>query len=112
MSTEQTEAMMEHHSEALAAEVMDEAALDELLSDYHEDAVFISNLGGIVRGHDAIRTIFSSAGAMPGFERTSRHVEGDTGYVTWKADGIPFGADTFVMRDGKIAVQTVALHFG
>ena len=62
MSTEQTQAMMEHHSEALAAEVMDEAALDELLSDYHEDAVFISNLGGIMRGHEAIRTIFSSAG--------------------------------------------------
>lgn len=112
MSTEQTEAMMEHHSEALAAEVMDEAALDELLSDYHEDAVFISNLGGVVRGHDAIRAIFSSAGSLAGFEQTSKHVDGDTGYVTWKADGIPFGTDTFVLRDGKIAVQTVALHFG
>ena len=112
MATDDTKAMMDHHSEALAAEVMDDAALDELLSDYHEDAVFISNLGGIVRGHDAIRAIFSSAGAMPGFERTSLHVDGDVGYVAWKADGIPFGTDTFVMRDGKIAVQTVALHFG
>ncbi len=32
MSTEQTKAMMGHHSEALAAEVMDEASLDELMS--------------------------------------------------------------------------------
>ncbi len=112
MSTEQTKAMMEHHSEALTAEVMDEAALDDLMSDYHEDAVFISNLGGVVHGRDAIRPLFASAGAMPGFERTSHHVDGDIGYVSWKADGIPFGTDTFVMRDGKIAVQTVALHFG
>ena len=112
MPTEQTKAMMDHHAEALAAEEMDEAALDELMSDYHDDAVFISNLGGVLRGADAIRSVFSAAGPMPGFERTSFHVDGDVGYVSWKADGIPFGTDTFVLRDGKIAVQTVALHFG
>ena len=112
MSTEQTKAMMEHHSEALAAEVMDDAALDEIAADYHDDAVFISNLGGVVSGVEAIKAIFSSAGNLAGFEQTSQHVDGDVGYVTWKADGIPFGTDTFLVREGKIAVQTVALHFG
>lgn len=112
MSTEQTKAMMDHHSEALAAEVMDDAALDEIAADYHDDAVFISNLGGVVSGVAGIRAIFASAGNLPGFEQTSHHVDGDVGYTTWKADGIPFGTDTFLLRDGKIAVQTVALHFG
>ena len=32
--------------------------------------------------------------------------------MTWKAEGIPFGTDTFVVRDGRIVTQTVALHFG
>ena len=112
MSTEQTKAMMDHHSEALAAEVMDAAALDEIAADYHDDVVFISNLGGVVTGVDAVRAIFASAGNLPGFEQTRQHVDGDVGYVTWKADGIPFATDTFLVRDGKIAVQTVALHFG
>ena len=62
-------------------------------------------------GIPAIRPMFANAGAMPGFEQTSQHVEGDVGFVTWKADGIAFGTDTFLLRDGKIAVQTVALHF-
>jgi ketosteroid isomerase-like protein len=110
MSTEQTKALMEHHSALLAAEITD-ASLDELMADYHDDAMFISNLSGVATGHEAIRPMFAMAGAMPGFEQTSQHVEGDVGYVTWKAEGIAFGTDTFLLRDGKIAVQTVALHF-
>lgn len=110
MSTAQTKAIMEHHS-ALLAEAITDASLDELMADYADDAMFVSNLGGVVTGHDAIRPMFAMAGAMPGFEQTSQHVDGDVGYVTWKADGIAFGTDTFLMRDGKIAVQTVALHF-
>lgn len=110
MSTDQTKAVMDHHSELLAEEITD-ASLDELMADYAEEAMFVSNLSGAVTGHDAIRPMFAAAGAMPGFVQTSQHVEGDVGYVTWKADGIAFGTDTFLMRDGKIAVQTVALHF-
>lgn len=110
MSTEQTKALMEHHTELLGAELTDDG-LDELMSDYHDDAMFVSNLGGVVTGIEAIRPMFASAGAMAGFEHTSQHIEGDVGYVTWKADGIAFGTDTFLLRDGKIAVQTVALHF-
>jgi hypothetical protein len=112
MPTEQTKAVLEHHSEALRAPEVTEAVLDELMADYHDDAVFISNLSGTVVGVAAIRPMFASAsGAIPGFERTSEHIDGDVGYVTWKADGIAFGTDTFVLRDGKIALQTVALHF-
>ena len=39
------------------------------------------------------------------------HVDGDRSFVTWKAEGIALGTDTVVVRDGKIAAQTVVLHF-
>lgn len=112
MPTEQTKAVLDHHAEALSAAEVTDATLDEIMADYHDDAVFVSNLSGTVVGIDAIRPMFASVtGAIPGFERTSEHIEGEVGYVTWKADGIAFGTDTFVLRDGKIALQTVALHF-
>ena len=112
MPTEQTKAVLDHHSEALSAEEITDAALDDIMADYHDDAVFVSNLSGVITGIDAIRPMFASAaGAIPGFEKTGEHIEGEVGYVTWKADGIAFGTDTFVLRDAKIALQTVALHF-
>ena len=36
-------------------------------------------------------------------------VEDDVAFFTWKTDAVAFGSDTFVLRDGKIAVQTVAM---
>jgi len=36
-------------------------------------------------------------------------VEGDLAYITWHTDQVPFGSDTFVIRDGKIVYQTVAV---
>jgi ketosteroid isomerase-like protein len=108
MSTEDTKAILDHHSEAL-----DAGDVDDLMSDYTEDSVFISNLGGVVKGLDAIRGVFEmTKDGLPDFEALGEHVEGDVGYVWWKASGIAFGTDTFVIRDGKIATQTVALHLG
>ncbi len=108
MPTDVTKAILDHH-----AEMLDAGDVDGLMEDYAEDAVFISNLGGVVSGLDAIRGIFAAtSGGVAGFEAGVEHVDRDVGYVTWKAEGIPFGTDTFVIRDGKIAVQTVALHFG
>jgi ketosteroid isomerase-like protein len=108
MSTEVTKAILDHHSAML-----DAGDVDGLMADYAEDAVFVSNLGGVVTGLDAIRGIFAAtSGGVAGLEQGVEHVDGDVGYVTWKAEGVPFGTDTFVIRDGKIAVQTVALHFG
>ena len=49
---------------------------------------------------------------VPRLQSLGEHVDGDIAYVWWKADGIAFGTDTFVVRDGKIASQTVGLHFG
>lgn len=43
---------------------------------------------------------------------TGEQVEREVAYVTWTSDGVPFGTDTFVVRDGKIAVQTAAMFLG
>jgi hypothetical protein len=37
------------------------------------------------------------------------HVDDDVAFVTWKTKTVAFGSDTFVLRGGKIAVQTVAM---
>ena len=107
MSSQSTRAVFEHHAATLAA-----GDIDGMLDDYTDESVFISNLGGVVTGLDAIRAVFGAGAELPGFELTTTHIEGDTAFITWKAEGMPFGTDTFVVRDGKIAVQTVALHLG
>ena len=45
-------------------------------------------------------------------EWTDVHVEHDVAYVAWKADGVPFRTDTFVVRNDKFSAQTVSIHFG
>jgi ketosteroid isomerase-like protein len=108
MSTEETKAILDHHTAML-----DAGDLDGLMEDYTEDSIFVSNLSGVVTGLDGIRGIFSGAttGGLAGFESGVEHVDGDIGYVTWSADGVPFGTDTFVIRDNKILAQSVGLHF-
>ena len=107
MPTDATKAILDHHMAAL-----DSDDLDDLMSDYTEDSVFISNLGGVIKGLEAIRGVFAmTSGGMAGFEAGVEHVDGDIAFVTWKAEGIALGTDTFVVRDGKIAAQTVVLHF-
>lgn len=46
------------------------------------------------------------------FAMDEMEIAGDVAFTPWHADTashqIPLGTDTFVMRDGKIAVQTFA----
>jgi len=108
MSTEATKAVLDHHQAML-----DASDLDGLMDDYTEDSFFVTNLTGTATGLEAIRAVFAGlGGAMPGFELLGEVVEGDVAYIWWKADGIAFGTDTFLVRDGKIANQTVGLHLG
>jgi ketosteroid isomerase-like protein len=104
VSTEETRAVIDRHMAALHA-----GDIDTVMEDYTDTSVFIVNLGGVAVGPDAIRPFLAAAGQLPGFVETTAFTEGDTHYVTWTADGIAFGTDTLVVRDGKIAVQTVAI---
>ena len=109
---EQTAAILTHHLEAFGA-----GDVDRLLSDYTEDSVIITP-DGVLRGLDQLRPLFEhfvTEIAPPGeyeIELTQQVIDGETAYITWKLESagysIPFGTDTFVIRDGKIMTQTFA----
>ncbi len=76
------------------------------MADYTDQSVLISSRHGVLTGA-AIRTFFESPTDMTGFEVTGLHIEGEVILLTWKTAAVSAGSDTFVIRDGKIAVQTV-----
>jgi uncharacterized protein (TIGR02246 family) len=109
---ETTRQVFEHHIGALGA-----GDIDGILGDYTEDSILIGP-DGALKGRQAIRGFFEGVLATlfkPGtyeFTMDTLHVAEDIAYVVWHANCAPadivFAADTFVIRDGKIAVQTFA----
>ena len=103
--------VLEHHNHYLQA-----GNLEETLADYNEDSVII-NMGGPVIGIDNIREFFIDdiENCLPPettYETLQQYVHGDMAYVTWKAESpyysVPYGTDTFFIKDGKIVKQTFA----
>jgi uncharacterized protein (TIGR02246 family) len=107
-----TRQVFEHHLSALGA-----GDLDGILSDYADDSILISP-DGALKGRQAIRGFFEGVLASlfkPGtydFTMDTLHVADDVAYVVWHANcasaNVVFAADTFLIRNGKIAVQTFA----
>ena len=106
MSTEST---LGHHLNAFGD------GIDAIMGDYTDGSVLFTPDGPLT-GLEPIRGFFD------GFLRTSppellqamtlirQDVRGDVAYVLWKAEPfIPLATDTFVIRDGKIVVQTFAV---
>ena len=63
-----------------------------------------------LRGKAAIEQMFKNIAANPPkIVEDVRVVDGDFAYITWHSDQLPFGTDTFALRDGKIVCQTVAI---
>lgn len=97
-----------HHAQVLGA-----GDLEGIVSDYTDDAVFITP-GGVLRGKDGIRQAFTKLLAdVPNaaWELPTQVYEGDILLLEWKAESVHTrvedGIDTFVFRDGLIRVQTV-----
>lgn len=97
-----------HHGEALMAE-----DLDGIVSDYSDDAVFITP-DAVLRGPEGVRAGFVKLlGDVPGatWELPTMRFEGDVLLLEWTAESdavkVEDGIDTFVFRDGLIRVQTV-----
>jgi ketosteroid isomerase-like protein len=93
-----------------------EGNLNGILSDYAPDAVLFTPRGPL-RGVDAIRPLFQAMleeFGKPGATFSLKHlcVEGDHAYILWTAEtadnAYELGTDTFVVRDGRIAVQSFA----
>jgi len=97
-----------HHAQALGA-----GDLDEIVADYADDAVFITP-AGVLRGKEGIRTAFTQLLAdVPNatWDLPTQIYDGDVLFLEWMADAgatrVDDGIDTFVFRDGQIAVQTL-----
>jgi hypothetical protein len=100
--------VFQHHAEVLIA-----GDLEGIVSDYADDAVFITP-EGVLRGKDGVRAGFtklledvpSAAWDVP-----TQIFEDDVLFIEWSADSertrVEDGIDTFVFRDGLIQVQTV-----
>ncbi|BDG05683.1 hypothetical protein AMOR_46790 [Anaeromyxobacter oryzae] len=93
-----------------------ERNLDGILSDYAPGAVLFTPEGPL-RGVESIRGFFRAMLAefgKPGatFELKQLTVDGDHGFILWAAETADnvyeLGTDTFVVRDGKIRVQSFA----
>ena len=100
--------VFQHHAEALGAE-----DLEGIVSDYSDDAIFITP-DGILRGKDGIRAAFTKLlSDVPGaaWELPTQLYDDDILLLEWKAESantkVEDGIDTFVFRDGMIRVQTV-----
>lgn len=97
-----------HHAEVLIA-----GDLEGIVSDYTDDAVFITP-EGVLRGKDGVRQGFTKLlSDVPNAEWSvpTQIYEGDVLFIEWSAiaasSRVEDGVDTFVFRDGRIAVQTV-----
>lgn len=108
---EATQAVLTHHLEAFGA-----GDLDAILSDYTDSSILIVP-GAQFTGPEEIKAVFVglfAEFAKPGATFDMKHmvVEGDIAYIVWVAETADnvyeLGTDTFVIEDGKIAVQTFA----
>ena len=108
---ESTEAVFDRHLEMFMA-----GNVDGLMADYTEESYIISPMG-TVRGLAALRAFFEQIMqefSTPGtvFNLDQKVIEGELVFMTWSAETAvntySFGADTFVIRDGKFVGQTFA----
>jgi ketosteroid isomerase-like protein len=104
-----TEQVLQHHLSAFGV------GIDEIMTDYTEASVLISP-DLTCRGLDEIRAFFQAfidnfpAEAWESFTLTKSEVVGEVAYISWSALPLTsLGTDTFLVRDGKILVQTLAM---
>ena len=97
-----------HHAEVLIG-----GDLEGIVSDYADDAVFITP-AGVLRGKDGVREGFTKLlSDVPSAEWAvpTQIFEGDVLFIEWSAVAastrVDDGIDTFVFADGQITVQTV-----
>jgi ketosteroid isomerase-like protein len=91
--------------------------VDAIMADYAADAILVT-AQGTRKGHAEIRggfmrlfaEIFPPKSSSTKLEK--QVVEGELAYIIWSGSSpkfnIPFATDTFVVRDGKIVMQTFA----
>lgn len=111
-----TQSVVERHLEAFLS-----GDVDKCMADYADDIILLRQ-HDVIRGLPSLRVLFEdgfkpNAIFEPGngfWTLDSLICEGEYAWMTWHhrwgATDIPFGADAFVVRDGKIVMQTGAWH--
>ena len=111
LTARSTKEVLEHHLYYLRR-----GMLEETLEDYCEESTLI-NMTGPKHGLDEIRAFFkdSIATCLPAestYEDVTVYIDGEMAYTIWTAESpfysIPYGTDTFIVRNGKIVQQTFA----
>jgi ketosteroid isomerase-like protein len=111
MSSAMTEKVLDHHLKAFG-----DRNMTAILEDYTEESVLLTPTGR-VQGHEQLQPVFEAFFAdfaKPGavFETKQRIIEGEVAYIVWTAETADnvyeLGTDTFIVKDGKIAVQSFA----
>jgi len=106
-----TQEVVDHHLKSFG-----DGDLGGILSDYAPGAILFTPEGPL-RGSGEITPLFEAMIAefgMPGavFNMQRKYVEGDHAYILWNAETADnryeLGTDTFIVRDGKIVVQSFA----
>lgn len=101
-----TQEVFAHHLQAFAQ------GLDALVSDYAEQSSIVLQ-SGTITGLPGIRRFFEDflkdirPGFWEAFKIQHQEVWGDVAYLVWEAKPfVTMAADTLLVRDGKIHVQT------
>lgn len=106
-----TDAVLDHHLDAFA-----EQDLEEIMVDYEEDSVVVTNLG-VYRGLDGIEELFADLFAEFSQEATTTEaddtiVEGDFAYLPWHGETpdsvYEFCTDTLYIPEETIGFRTFA----
>ncbi len=89
------------------------AVEEDIARNYAEDVVLLTAQGAL-RGHDGVRHAASLLlEQLPGatYDYRTRLVEGEVAFLEWaaRAEGarVEDGADSFLIRGGRILVQTI-----
>ncbi len=105
-----TEGVIQNHLQAAREGV------DAVMQDFAEDSILVTP-DATYRGPAEIRRFFTGllgdlpAGFFDAFKLNRQEVIGDVGYILWESKPwLPLVTDTFVIRDGKIRLQTFAAY--
>ena len=109
MSKRSTHEVFERHLELRKQGKLEE----DIRQNYAGDCVLLTSYG-VFHGHDGVREsaeILNRHVPEGNYHNNTKHVHEDTAFLVWSAQtesvSIQNGADSFVIRDGLIRVQTI-----
>ena len=113
MAKKTTEAVLQHHAQALVSH-----NVDEIMKDYTNDSVLFTPQGTF-KGLQSIRAAFAALqgmfppDAITNMKLIKQDINGKYAYVLWTMlPAIPFGGDTFYVHNGKIMMQSFVAQMG